>query len=29
MEAAGCIVLNEGWNIELIGVDQFMPRADL
>ena len=29
MEAAGCIVLHEGGNLELIGVDEFMPRADL
>ena len=29
MEAAGCIVLCESRNLELIGVDQFMPRADL
>ena len=28
MEAAGRIVLHEGGNPELIGVDQFMPRAD-
>jgi hypothetical protein len=29
MEAAGSIVLHEGWNLELIGVDQLMPCADL
>jgi hypothetical protein len=29
MEAAGSIVLYEGGNLELIGVGQFMPRADL
>jgi hypothetical protein len=29
MEAAGCIVLNKGCDFELIGVDQFVPNANL
>ena len=28
MEAAGGVVLYEGRNRELIGLDHFMPRAD-